>query len=105
MKKIELSLKNIKISNPFNGRKTINPNRDWVILIIIFIIMIIASLAYDALMYKDIVSGEMYVSVSRGDLSIETLKTNDLKKLVDNFTIKKQKLTSLKIENLVDPSL
>lgn len=85
--------------------KIVNPRRDWNILLILFVVFIVASIGFDTYMYLQIVSGDMYVSVNRSDLTIEALKTTELQKILDNFEAKKVKITTLKIENLVDPSL
>ena len=83
----------------------VNPKREWGILIILFVIFIVASIGFDFYMYQQIVSGDMYISVKREDLVIENLKSNDLQKILDNFETKKAKITTLKLENLVDPSI
>lgn len=89
----------------FLSGKIVNPKRDWNILIILFIIFIIASIGFDFNMYQQIVGGDMYVSVKREELIIENLKTNDLKKILANFEAEKTLISTLKLENLVDPSL
>jgi hypothetical protein len=87
------------------SKKIVNPKRDWHIILFIFAILIIASVGFDFYMYQKIVSGDMYVSVNKEELTIENLKANDLKKILDNFEVKKSAATTLKLENLVDPSL
>ena len=47
----------------------------------------------------------MYVDVNRSDVAIESLKKSDLQKILDNFDNKKTIITTLKIKNLVDPSI
>lgn len=82
-----------------------NPKRDWIILITFFVIFFIASLIFDGYFYNKIVSGDMYVSVSRDDLTVEELKSDDLKKVLNNFEEKKAKITNLKLEKVIDPSI
>lgn len=101
-----------KIKSPSNifgsiqlSGKIFNPMRDWNIIIILTIVFIIASVGFDIYMYAQIVSGEMYVSVNRGDLTIESLKTSNLQSILNDFENKKSIITTLKIENLVDPSI
>lgn len=88
-----------------SSTKIVNPKRDWNILIIIFIIFIIASVGFDFYMYQQITSGDMYISVNKNELTIENLKSLDLKKILDNFETKKSMIMTLKLENLVDPSI
>jgi hypothetical protein len=83
----------------------VNPKRDWSILIILFIILIISSIGFDIYIYKQIVNGDMYVTVKRDELVVESLKSNDLKRILNNFESKKANVVNLKIENLVDPSI
>jgi hypothetical protein len=105
-----ISKTKIKTNNSFLEEislsgKIVNPKRDWNILIILFVILIIASIGFDAYMYQQIVSGDMYVSVKREELVIEDLKTTELQKILDNFEAQKARITTLKIQNLVDPSI
>ncbi|MFH1454794.1 MAG: hypothetical protein ABIF22_00485 [bacterium] len=103
--KIKLSLDNsLSKPIPLSGG-IVNPKRDWNILIILFLVFIVSSMGFDYYMYQQIVSGDMYVSVARTEIVIENLKSDDLKKILDNFETKKSKITTLKLENLVDPSL
>lgn len=85
--------------------KFVNPKRDWMILLILLSIFIVSSMGFDYYMYEKIVSGDMYISVKREDLTIESLKSGDLKKVLDIFEMKKINITKLKLENLVDPSI
>ena len=92
-------------SKSFFSKNMINPKRDWSILIILFIFLIIASIGFDFYMYQKIVGGDMYVSVNKDELIVENLKSNDLKKIIDTFDVEKNNITKLKLENLVDPSI
>ena len=97
---------NIYLSRQFFlSEKIVNPKRDWNILSILFAIFIVVSVGFDYYMYQQIVGGDMYVSVKKEELVIETLKVNDLQKIVDSFELKKNIIINIKIENLVDPSL
>jgi len=93
------------IYNKFFSGQTFDVKRDWNILLVIFLILLLASIGFDISMHQKIVSGDMYVSVNRNELIIENLKSNDLKKILDNFENKKAKITTLKMQNLVDPSI
>jgi hypothetical protein len=88
----------------FSG-KIVNPKREWFIIIIFSIVLILISVGFDAYMYTQIVSGEMYVSVKRSDLTIENLKTGALQNILNDFENKKAIIKTLKIGNLVDPSI
>lgn len=85
--------------------RIVSPKRDWGILLIIFSILVIASVVFDFYMYQKIVSGDMYVSVKKDELVIESLKSSELKNITDNFESKAVNITKLKLENLVDPSI
>ncbi len=87
------------------SEKIVNPKRNWKILIILFAVFIVASLGFDFYMYKKIASGDMYIDVTREELTIENLKSDDLKKILDNFETKKATITTIKLENMIDPSI
>jgi len=103
--KIKSPIQDILSSQFFLTEKIISPKRDWYALIILLIIFIISSLGFDLYMYQQISDGDMYTSVSRKELVIENLKSSELKKILDNFQIKESKITILKMENIVDPSI
>lgn len=105
MAKIKLSFKNSAISQFFFSRGIVDPQRDWIILIILFVVAIIGCVTFDVYMYSKIVSGDIYVSVSREDLLVENLKRDNLKNILNSFDTKKEEIKELKISNLVDPSL
>lgn len=86
-------------------REIVNPKRDWMILLGLLTIFIIAAIAFDGYMYRKIVSGDMYVSVKREELVVEDLKTSDLDKIILNFNSKRVNISNLKLENLTDPSI
>lgn len=98
-------------SNGFLSKKVltsdgiVNPKRDWNILMISFVVFVAASVAFDYYMYQQTVSGDMYVSVDKTELVIVKLKSDDLKSILANFETKKSKITTLKINNLIDPSI
>jgi|GEM_PF-6621325 len=89
----------------FDSNKVINPKRDWILLIILFLVMLVCAITYDSLIYTKISNGEMYVSINRNELNLENLKIDELKKLIDNFESKSAKISSLKIGPSIDPSL
>ncbi len=103
--------KNIKISNntqaskKFWSSKIIKPKRDWRSILVISITLLIFALGFDFYIYEQISSGEMYVNVNRADLSVQSLMKNELQKILDAFEAKKQVITTLKVKNLVDPSI
>ena len=84
---------------------TINPKREWLILVILFFILTLATAGFDFYIYRQVVNGDMYISVNREDITIENLKTIDLQKILDGFENKKNIITNLKLKNLVDPSI
>ncbi len=104
---LKTKLQNINLlSTPiFLSKNIVNPRRDWIILISIFIALIILSLGFDFYMYQKIISGGMYISVNKEELVVENLKHNELKNILDNFESKKTKTAELKLDNLVDPSI
>jgi hypothetical protein len=85
--------------------KIVNPKRDWHILLFVFIILIISAIGFDFYIYQKIVGGDMYVTINKDELTIENLKSDDLQKILDYFEIKKSKISTIKLENLVDPSI
>ncbi len=105
IRKINSFFNNFFVGKFFNSNKIINPKRDWIILIALFLIMIISVLSFDLITYERIANGDMYVSVSKDELNLENLKTDALKKLIENFESKSAKISSLKIEPSIDPSI
>src|SRR5690349_8531295 len=103
--KIISSLNNSLFSKLFASNKLVSPKRDWIILLITFLVMVISVVAYDSVIYSKISSGEMYISINRSELNLENLKTAELKKLIENFETKSQKAASLKIGPSIDPSI
>ena len=89
----------------FLSDKIVNPRRDWKILVTLCAVLIMTSIGFDYCMYKWITNEDMYVSINTQDLVIEHLKSDDLKKILTNFEIKKTNVTTLKLKNSVDPSL
>ncbi len=87
------------------SKNLINPKRDWTILVVIFLVSIALSISFDIFMYKNIVSGEMFVTVNRDELSLENLKIDDLKKVLANFDTKKSATLNYKLEHSVDPAI
>jgi hypothetical protein len=98
---VQLSLKNISI----NSIKKINPCRDWMILLIVSGVFIISSSIFDLLFYNNISNGEMYVNINKEDLNLGNLKVDVLKSVVDNFESRKEKISQMEIEYIVDPSI
>ena len=86
-------------------REIVNPKRDWMILLGLLTTLIVAAIAFDGYMYKEIVGGDMYISVKREELVIEDLKTTELDKIILNFNSKRVNMSNLKLENLTDPSI
>jgi len=103
--KNKTSFNNFLFKSVFLSKNAISPKRDWIILIVLFIIFIITSICFDYYMYKKIISGDMYISVKREELVIENLKSNDLKNIQNNFEMKEINTINLKLKNLVDPSI
>jgi cell division protein FtsI/penicillin-binding protein 2 len=85
--------------------KIVNPKRDWTIILILSVIFIVTAIGFDAYMYLQIISGDMYVSVQRNELIIENLKTSALQDILNTFESKKANLSTLKTDSLVDPSI
>ncbi len=101
---------NLSQSNPFSKEflsfgKTLNPKRDWKILLTFFLILLVASVYFDYYMYNNVASGDMYVRINKQELTVEKLKSVELSKIVDTFETKKEILKIVKVENLIDPSL
>ncbi|MCX6717149.1 MAG: hypothetical protein NTU76_00545 [Candidatus Taylorbacteria bacterium] len=89
----------------FSPLKKINPNRDCVVLLIVFGILLISTIVFNFYFYINISNGDMYINVSREELVLKSLKIDSLKKIVDNFESKKEIISKLKVEYIIDPSL
>ncbi len=87
------------------SKNLINPKRDWAVLVIFFSIAVIFSILFEAYLYREIVKGDMFVTVNRDELNLENLKIDDLKKVLAIFEAKKSAKDNYKVERSVDPSL
>ncbi len=105
MFRIKPTFNNIPTTHLFGPNDAVNPKREWILLVILFSCMVAASFVFDAYLYHQIVSGDMYISVNKNELVLENLKTDEIKKLLANFELKAEKLKNLRIEKLIDPSL
>lgn len=103
--KKNFTFENTFMNKIFGSRKTINAPRDWSILLGIFSVLIIGSLFFDAYTYNNISSGEMYITVKRSELHLETVNVKNLTTLLNFFEVKRQNYSQLKVDNLSDPSL
>ncbi len=93
------------IYNFFYSKNLINPKRDWIIILVLMFALTITFVVFDLYAYKNIVSGEMFVSVNKSELKLETLRIDDLKNVLFDFEAKKSAVSIIKIEHSVDPSL
>ncbi len=94
-----------RIYNFLYSKNLINPKRDWIIICLLIATFAILFVIFDLYAYKNIVNGDMFVSVNKSDLKLETLRIDDLKKVLADFEAKKSMSQSVKIEHSVDPSL
>jgi len=105
MKKINLSFLRTFSDRFFRSDNIVRPERDWMILLTLFFTMIVSALAYDAFLYQNIASGEMYVSVTKDELQLQSINSNVLQKVVDDFESRKTEIGVLKMQKLIDPSI
>ncbi len=104
MNKVNLSFAHTFFDRIFGSDAIIRPERDWKILLGLLVALTLGAFGYDLSMYHDVASGEMYVTVGKSDLTLESLKTDMLKKAVDAFEARKAAMVTFKVEPLVDPS-
>ncbi|MFA5934382.1 MAG: hypothetical protein WC827_00630 [Candidatus Paceibacterota bacterium] len=105
MSKIKNIFENNISGSSYISKKFISPCRDWFILIILLILMIISSIIFDIITYQKIVKGEMYVTVEKEELTLVNLDADKLKLIIDNFEQKKESVSKMKIDILADPSM
>jgi len=86
-------------------RQFVNPNRDWIVLLIFIFVLLLSSLYFDYNIYRKTTTGDMYISVAKDELVIENLKTDQIQNILNIFQDKKNQIKNLKLEKLVDPSL
>jgi myo-inositol-hexaphosphate 3-phosphohydrolase len=104
--KIKINTDKDLLSNPiFSSAKMISPKRCWYVLLCLSFLLVVFVSIFDYCMYRKTVSGDMYVSVQRNELTIENLKINDIKNIISIFENKKNIINNLKIEKISDPSL
>jgi hypothetical protein len=96
--KIYLAIKN------FYG-ETINPNRDWSIIIVIFIVSVIFFCIINFFIYKNTNSKELFIDISKDNIVIKKVKDNDLENVIGVFEKRKLESSSIKTLKVVDPSI
>ncbi len=84
---------------------SIHPKRDWMVILISFLVIFIGVLFYDYSFYSRASGGEMYISVNKDELKLESLNIDALKKVLQDYKDKSQYITDFKSVSLVDPSL
>ena len=106
MEKIKIYFKKrFKVWHSDSCSDDVHPQRDWEILILVFIIAVIFAIAYDYDLYNDISTGEMFVSAESDGVAFEKLNTSGLNKVIDTFEIKDAAYNELKKTSLVDPAI
>lgn len=93
------------VKDKYISKNLIKPCRDWRLLIISFLIMLVVSITFDFLTYQKIVKDEMYVSVVKEELVLVELKDKELEDIVSDFEKKREYISEIKIIDLLDPSI
>jgi hypothetical protein len=102
----KIDLSNNKIWNRIFVRKNIiHPKRDWIILTVFFIAMLLSAIIFDAFLYLRIVSGDMYISIDKNELVLENLESSEIEFVIDGFELRKDQVDSLRDGIIRDPSL
>jgi len=105
MKKIDLSFLHTLSNRFFASDAIVRPRRDWVVLLVLFLVMLCGAMAFDAFLYRDIASGDMYVSVNNAELELPHINADLLNTAVNDFESRETKTAGMKPQKLVDPSL
>jgi hypothetical protein len=105
MTKIKDIFENKFLDNNYISKNIINPCRDWIILLALLLIMIVSSIAFNFITYQKIVKGEMYISVKKEELTLVNLEKDKINMILDSFQQKKDYISKIKIESLIDPSI
>lgn len=105
MKKINIPFINSFMDKFFGSNAIVRPKRDWAILLIFFFLLLLGAMAYDGFLYRDIASGEMYVSVNPNEIQSESIDATTLNSVVADFESRQAEIATMKIQKLVDPSL
>lgn len=103
--KINLSFINTFSERFFKSNAIVRPKRDWMILLVLFFAMILGAAAYDAVLYQNIANGDMYVSVPKNELRLESINGGALQNVVNNFESRKAEVAGMKVQKLIDPSI
>ncbi len=83
----------------------INPKRDWAIILISFIVLLLGIIFYDYQFYKKVSNGEMFISVNKEELKLESLNIDELNKVIKYYDEKSKYTSEFKSASSVDPSL
>ncbi|MBU6370632.1 MAG: hypothetical protein KGH93_00630 [Patescibacteria group bacterium] len=90
--------------NLLGGRHAIRPARDWKIMLAALAVFSVIVLAYDAAIYFETASGEMYVSVA-GTMTAPKVNVSTLNGVVADFSARSAAIGKSSPPHLVDPSL
>lgn len=87
--------------------KEINPHRDLMVVITIFILSSIVAMLFGVYMYREINRGGFFVDTNKEEILIESIDRSELTKAVEFYELKEkifQEVKSKKPE-IIDPSL
>jgi len=85
--------------------ESINPKRDWVILLIAFVFLIICFAILNFRIYKVTSSRELFIDISKEEIVVDKVKTEEMKSAVSKFEERQMQFNSLKPVRLIDPSI
>ncbi len=85
--------------------EAINPRRDWIIIVTVFIILVISVCLINYKIFLETNSKELFIDISKESIVIRKVKDKDMQALITRFEEKKSQFNSIKFTRLIDPSL
>lgn len=85
--------------------ESINPHRDWCLLIIIFSLLMVFMISFNYKIYQITNSKELFVDISKEQITIKKIREKDMKNVLSVFEERKNNFESIRALKLVDPSL
>jgi len=97
----------IRIGERPRSDEIMRPHRDWVVILVGFLIFVAFIISFSIFVFFKINKGEFFTVAQSGGSLVDTLDRNKLKEVVEEFNAKQAKFSELKNRGPVgsDPSL
>ena len=83
----------------------INPKRDWIILLFVFVLLFIIFGLVNFKIYKTTSSDEFFIDISKDKIVVDKVEEKKIESAISIFEEKRSLFDSVKTSKLIDPSL